>query len=174
MAYRERTVESSTGGKDKRLSLISALNLVLQQHAARTGTRVGQNRYFFQTSNNDIPLSLGLFARQGFFLSVRPTFKQLMVNINVCMTAFYEPGNLAEAMFAFQRRSKGGMPNSFVERLQVVTHHLPYPKKYTARKIVQTTARRQMIYYNEEKKKVTIEEFFKKSKVFRSLVTAIC
>ena len=29
------------------LPIISALNLVLQQHAGRTGVRVGKNRYFF-------------------------------------------------------------------------------------------------------------------------------
>ncbi|THH32716.1 hypothetical protein EUX98_g1439 [Antrodiella citrinella] len=159
--YRDSSLDNPNTTGDK-LSLISALNLVLQQHAARTGIRFGKNRYFFPSTNRDIPLSLGLFARQGFFLSVRPTFKQLMVNINVCMTAFYEPGNLAQAMLAFQRQSKGGMPNSFVERLQVITHHLPYPKKYTARKVTNATARQQMMRFDEENRSVSIEYFFKK------------
>ncbi|TCD66063.1 hypothetical protein EIP91_001871 [Steccherinum ochraceum] len=161
LEHRSSTLDNpqSTG---ERLSLISALNLVLQQHAARTGTRVGKNRYFFATGNNaDPPLSLGLYARQGFFLSVRPTFKQLMVNINVCMTAFYEPGNLAQAMFAFQEKSRGGMPNAFVEKLVVVTHHLGYRRKYTVRKVASNTASRQMMNLEEEGRQVSVEQYFR-------------
>lgn len=169
--YRESSQEGS-GSVGEKLSLISALNLVLQQHAARNGVRFGKNRYFFASNNTDIRLSLGLFARQGFFLSVRPTYKQLMVNINVCMTAFYEPGNLADAMLAFERESRGGMPGQFVDGLQVITRHLRYPKKYTLWKIASSTARKQTLFYEEEKKEITIEQFFKKSNF--SLLSLTC
>lgn len=63
------------------LPLISGLNLVLQQHASRTGVRVGKNRYFFPSSDQKISLGPGVEAWQGFYASVRPTFKQLMVNV---------------------------------------------------------------------------------------------
>jgi eukaryotic translation initiation factor 2C len=63
------------------LPLISALNLVLQQHPSRTGVRVGKNRYFFPSSAEKINLGPGVEAWKGFFTSVRPTFKQLMVNV---------------------------------------------------------------------------------------------
>jgi eukaryotic translation initiation factor 2C len=63
------------------LPLVSALNLVLQQNASRNGVRVGKNRYFFPSSAQKISLGIRVEAWQGFFASVRPTYKQLMVNV---------------------------------------------------------------------------------------------
>lgn len=63
------------------LPLLSALNLVLQHQASRTGIRFGKNRYFFPTSLEKKFLSPGLEAVQGFYISVRPGFKQLLVNV---------------------------------------------------------------------------------------------
>jgi hypothetical protein len=60
------------------LPVISALNLILQTHATRSGYRLGQNRYFYQDQNQR-RLGQGIEAWQGFFLSVRPMYKQLMV-----------------------------------------------------------------------------------------------
>ena len=68
------------------LPLVSALNLVVVQHANRTGgVRVGKNAYFFPPSDlvpalrvRELP---GMYMKQGFSISVRPTFKQLMVNV---------------------------------------------------------------------------------------------
>jgi len=63
------------------LPLISALNLVLQQNASRTGVRVGKSRYFFPETFEKYKLSDGVFALQGFYASIRPVFKELMVNV---------------------------------------------------------------------------------------------
>ena len=63
--------------------LISALNIVLQQHAIRTGVRVGKNRFFFPSSNEKVNLGPGIQAVQGFYASVRPAHQQLMVNVYV-------------------------------------------------------------------------------------------
>jgi eukaryotic translation initiation factor 2C len=94
-----RYLSGSTTHKDHdTLPLISALNLVLGQYATRTGGfRVGResnkdkskirysNKYFFPTSDLVPALRLrelpGLYMKQGFFLSVRPAFKELMVNV---------------------------------------------------------------------------------------------
>ena len=65
------------------LPLVSALNLVLQQKASRTGIRVGKNRYFFPSSAQKVRLEPGVEAIQGFYASVRPTYKELMVNVSV-------------------------------------------------------------------------------------------
>lgn len=62
------------------IPIISALNLVLQQHASRNGIRVGNSRYFFPTEGID-RLGPQIDGWKGFFLSVRPTFKQLMLNV---------------------------------------------------------------------------------------------
>lgn len=63
------------------LPLLSALNLVLQQQASRSGVRVGKNRYFFPASAHKVSLGPGVEAVQGFYTSVRPAYKQLMVNV---------------------------------------------------------------------------------------------
>lgn len=63
------------------LPLISALNLVLQQHPARNGVRVGKNRYFLPSSAEKFGIGSGIQAVQGFYASVRPAHQQLMINV---------------------------------------------------------------------------------------------
>lgn len=64
------------------LPVVSALNLVMQQHANRIGTRVGKNRFFIPSpSSQKLSLSFGIEAVQGFYTSVRPTYKELLVNV---------------------------------------------------------------------------------------------
>lgn len=77
-----RYMDGHPGSRDyDPLPLISALNLVLQQHASRVGVRVGKSRYFFPTSSRKFSLGPGVEAMQGFYTSVRPSYKQLMVNV---------------------------------------------------------------------------------------------
>lgn len=87
---------------------------------------VGRNRYFFRSAMPPVPLGGGLEAWRGFYSSVRPSFKQLMVNVNVCTTAFYQEGNLAEAMVAFQQASFGANMATFVRGVRVSADHLGY------------------------------------------------
>ncbi|KAF7986866.1 hypothetical protein HWV62_12600 [Athelia sp. TMB] len=142
------------------LPLISALNLVLQTHASKTGVRVGKNRYFFKSPNDPTyQLSMGVEAWKGFFASVRPTYKQLMVNVNVCMAAFYMPGNLADAISAFQRNSSGGMPKRFSAGLKVRVTHLGYKKP--VKRICGKTARQQT-FKHETYGEISVEQYFKK------------
>ncbi|KAI0942708.1 hypothetical protein AcW1_003267 [Taiwanofungus camphoratus] len=140
------------------LPLIPALSLVLQQHANKIGTRAGRNRYFFPSSERR-PLALGLEAWKGFFMSVRPAYKQLMVNINVCMTAFYVPGNLADAMRAFERQA-GGMPTEFSQKLKISTSHLGYTRKRTILRIMSTNAQETTFSCAELGGTVTVEQYF--------------
>ena len=53
------------------LPLISALNLVVEQHAARTGIRVGKNKYFFPNKTDKYLLGDGIEAIRGYYISVR-------------------------------------------------------------------------------------------------------
>ncbi|TFK35795.1 argonaute-like protein [Crucibulum laeve] len=146
------------------LPLVSALNLVLQQHPSRTGVRVGKNRYFFpNAAHQPIRLGPGIIAQEGFYTSVRTTFKQLMVNVNVCMTAFIEPGNLADILIEFNRGSHGAMPRlppPFVKSLRVHTTHLGHKK---AVKLIGTTSARNTKFdCPEYGGKISVESFFKK------------
>ena len=144
--------------------IVSALNLILQQYASRNGVRVGKNKYFFPAASDHHKLSLGVEAFRGFFVSVRPMYKQLMVNINVCMTAFYTPGSLAQAMDAFQSETGGGMPHSFADKLRVSTKHLGYTRKFVIHRIANgKTARTERFDCPELGGRVTVEDFFKRS-----------
>ncbi|KAG1880920.1 Piwi domain-containing protein [Suillus subluteus] len=141
--------------------LIAAVNLVLQTHAARTGVRVGKNRYFFP-SQERFELALGVEAWKGFFTSARPVYKELMVNVGVCMTAFYKPGNLADAIIDFNRSSNGAMLQRFTQKLKVTTSHLGYKKKKPIKKIMSTTARQTTFQCEEYNGKISVEEYFKR------------
>ncbi|EPQ53315.1 argonaute-like protein [Gloeophyllum trabeum ATCC 11539] len=139
--------------------ILSALNIVLQQHPSHTGMRVGKNRYFFPTARGGIPIALGVEAWQGFFTSVRPAHNQLMVNVNVAMTAFYIPGNLADAMLAFQQNTRGGMPTAFARGIKVATSHLGYTRRYTVRDIGQSSARRTT--FDCDGKIISVEQYMR-------------
>ncbi|TFK31811.1 argonaute-like protein [Crucibulum laeve] len=113
------------------MPLISALNVILAAHPNRSGgggVMVGRNRFFFPTAAQPFSLGGGLEAWKGFYSSVRPAHNQLMVNVNVCTTAFYTPGNLAQALMVFRDSSFGARPNAFVKGVRVKTLHLGYRK----------------------------------------------
>ncbi|KAG2037118.1 Piwi domain-containing protein [Suillus americanus] len=141
--------------------LIAAVNLVLRMHTVRTGVRVGKNRYFFPSQERP-ELALGVEAWKGFFTSARPVYKELMVNVGVCMTAFYKPGNLADTIIEFNRSSNGAMLQRFAQKLKVTTSHLGYKQKKPIKKIMSTTARQTTFHCEEYNGKISVEEYFKR------------
>ncbi|KAJ8092745.1 hypothetical protein PM082_007074 [Marasmius tenuissimus] len=118
------------------LPIISALNLILAAHPSRVapggGVMVGRNRFFFPSDMQATALGGGLEAFRGFYSSVRPSLNQLMVNVNVCTTAFYEEGNLAAKMIEFENASFGARMSAFVKGVRVKTQHLGYKKTVKA------------------------------------------
>lgn len=104
----------------------------------------------------------GLEAWKGFYSSVRPAFKQLMVNVNVCTTAFYVPGNLATSMAAFSEASFGAKINGFVKGIRVRATHLGYCK--TVKAVSKHTSRTYKFKCDEMGgRQVTVEEYFRQS-----------
>ncbi|KAI1784815.1 Piwi-domain-containing protein [Ganoderma leucocontextum] len=145
------------------LPLVSGLNLILQKHAQKNGVRVSKTKYFFPSSSQHHHLSLGVEAFRGFFMSVRPMYKQLMVNINVCMTAFYVPGPLEQRMDQFLHETRGAMPQSFADKLKVSTRHLGFTRKHTIHRIMTgKTARTERFNCEEFKGMISVEDFFKR------------
>ncbi|KAF8804178.1 argonaute-like protein [Phlegmacium glaucopus] len=159
-----RYMDGATESRDyDPLPLISALNIVLQQHSTRTGVRVGKNRFFFPTSTERIELGPGVQAVQGFYASIRPAFQQLMVNVNVCMTAFIEPGNLADRLNSFHQSSRGAMPTlpkAMVQSIRIKVKHLGYKRKLVA--IGTTSARNTYFDCEEYGGKISVEQYFLK------------
>ena len=122
---------------------------------------VGRNRYFFRAAAEPSRLGGGLEAWKGFYSSIRPAHKQLMVNVNVCTTAFYIPGNLARAMMDFQASSFGARMEVFCKSVRIKTTHLGYRK--TVKKLVRHTARTYS-FDTPEYGRVNVEEYFRRSK----------
>ena len=153
------------------LPVISALNLILSAHPNRTqaggGVMVGRNRFFFPSASPPFPLGGGLEAWRGFYSSVRPSFNQLMVNVNVCSTAFYSEGNLAEAMIKFEQVSFGTRMSAFVQRLRVRTKHLGHQK--TVKRLAKLNAKQYKFEAQELGGMVNVEEYFRRSTLFDAL-----
>jgi len=87
-----------------------------------------------------------------------------MVNVNVCLTAFYEPGNLADAIMAFNRRSKGGMPKKFSQGIKVTTSHLGFKMRRKIKAFAATPANKTSFDCPELGGRVTVEQYFNRSK----------
>ena len=80
----------------------------------------------------------------------------------VCTTAFYTPGNLADAMMAFRNSSFNARPAAFVKGIRVKTLHLGYKK--SVRTLSNKTARQHKFLATElGSVEVTVEEYFKRS-----------
>lgn len=91
----------------------------------------------------------------------------MMVNINVCMTAFIEQKSMAMAIMDYQDGSRGAFPNlkDLFQKstLRVKATHLGYKKK--VRGIEQRTAH-QVSFVCEEmgNRTVTVAQYFQQSK----------
>ncbi|KAJ7253036.1 argonaute-like protein [Mycena haematopus] len=144
------------------LPIISALNIVLAAHPNRSGggVMVGRNRFFFPSSESPVSLGGGLEAQRGFYSSVRPAHRQLMVNVNVCTTAFYTPGNLARGIEDFRNSSFGARPNAFVKGVRIKTTHLGYKK--TVKSVFNKSARQHKFDCAEFGGLISVEQYFKR------------
>ncbi|KAI0291922.1 Piwi domain-containing protein [Multifurca ochricompacta] len=140
--------------------LISALNLIMQRQAAQFGFRFGKNRYFFDEDRKE--LGPRLLALMGFYSSVRPVHKQLMVNVNVCMAAFHQPGKLSDALHAFGERSHGSLPQAFMTKVKVSTRYRGYKCIKTISRVLSASANKQTFHCKEYGGQITVEQFFHK------------
>lgn len=94
-----------------------------------------------------------------------------MVNVNVCTTAFYSPGNLADAMVAFRNASFGAKVNAFVKGIRVQATHLGYRK--TIKAMSKYNARTYKFPCDELGGEVTVEEYFRRSKLCSSIYDSV-
>ncbi|TBU46218.1 argonaute-like protein [Dichomitus squalens] len=145
------------------MPVVNAMNIILSAHPNRVvggGVMVGRNKFFHPSpSAPPVPLGGGLEAWRGFYSSVRPAWKQLMVNVNVCTTAFYTPGNLADRMIEFMNLSPTTRLRTFVRSVRVKTTHLGYRK--TVKGLANVNAR-QHKFTAEGMGEVTVEQYFQR------------
>ncbi|TFY69058.1 hypothetical protein EVJ58_g631 [Rhodofomes roseus] len=140
-------------------------SLVTQQHARHTGVRIGRDsetRFFFRSLTERAPISLGggLEAWRGFFMSIRPTFNQVMTNVNPGMAPFYVPQNLAKAMFASMDENRGLVHPDFGRKLKVTTTYQGFENTWTIQRVLETTAQTTSFYHNKSEKTILVAEYF--------------
>jgi len=157
--------------------VVSALQLFVSKHARRNGVVIGgtenengkerknkyqQNKFFFPALRQ-VPLDNLLVAWRGFAMSVRPTWKQLSVNINVATSAFHQEGNLAQALSNFRGRTFGAEATKFFFGVQVKLIHLGYRKKIAM--IGNKTATQFTFPYSESPeapmRQISVAQFFR-------------
>ncbi|KAH9987974.1 Piwi-domain-containing protein [Russula vinacea] len=139
--------------------VIAALNLVMQRQAAQQGWRFGRNRYFFN-DNNKSKIGPRVWALMGFYSSVRPGNNLPFVNINICMSAFYEPGKLSDALRSFLVSSFDAIPREFMRKVKVSTRHLGYKRVMTIQRVVSSSASRQTFNCQEFGGHISIKDYF--------------
>jgi eukaryotic translation initiation factor 2C len=144
--------------------MLSAFNILLAKYPSQHGIMVGRNKWFFPTPGQAAPLGGGLEAFRGFYSSVRPSFQQLMVNVNVATTAFYRPGNLAQLFFEFGP-SGGKRLATFIDNLRIeMTHTGRRMRKAIKGVYLKTNATEYMFKcdeYNNES--ISVETYYKRS-----------
>jgi len=73
---------------------IQAMNIILAKFPSKSMNMVpvGRNKFFVLSDDNELRFDLGagLIALKGFYTSIRPSVGNIMCNLNVCTTAFYE------------------------------------------------------------------------------------
>ncbi|KAF8551548.1 Piwi-domain-containing protein [Imleria badia] len=146
--------------------VLSALNLVLTARASQSGVKIGRDndskkhpdqRLFFD-SPDPKDIGGGLTVRQGFYTSVRPAHKQLMVNVNTCHAAFYKPQNFVDALEEYRRFVRGDM-GAFGNQVRVVTQP---NKNIVMIKGVSGWNARQHRFNHGQFGRITIEEYYKR------------
>ena len=110
-----------------------------------------------------IDLGGGLEALRGFFMSIRPTYEQVMTNINPGIAPFYVTGSLANAMFESMRENRGFVHPDFGRKLKVKTTYQGYEKTWTIQKVLMTTALTTSFYSKEKGGNITVAEYFAQS-----------
>ncbi|KAH8109367.1 Piwi-domain-containing protein [Phellopilus nigrolimitatus] len=145
------------------LPIISAFNLITSAHASQTGVQIGKNQYYFPpsaSSGGAFPLSVGLEVWKGFSTSVRPVYKNLMINVNACTSVFYTPyARFSDAMFKYPKLSYG---EKFYRHARVTMKHLAYRKKSRIKGFGSQTARKTFFQCDELGGEVSVEQYFRK------------
>ena len=140
--------------------VVAALNDLLTSLPKKMSIVVERNQYFARTIAEPFKLGGGVEAWKGLCTSVRPVYKQLMINANFCMKPFYIAGNLVFAMEAFRDASFGARMDTFVRGIRIEVTHLGHRK--IVRRFAPHTAKTYS-FDTQEYGRVTVEEYFRQS-----------
>ncbi|EUC64487.1 argonaute-like protein [Rhizoctonia solani AG-3 Rhs1AP] len=141
--------------------MLSAFNIILSKYPSQHGVMVGRNKWFFPSLHQAHDLGRGLEAYRGYYSSVRPSFQQLMVNVNVATTAFYKHGPLAPLFLQFGPTAQNQL-KTFIYNLRIEMKHTGRPMRKTI-KGLNVSARAYKFKCDEfNGDEITVEVYFKR------------
>lgn len=153
--------------------IITALDLILAFHLNRSlhGGKLLRRNGFFpycnKVPNTLFSLGQGLEARRGFHGATRLAHRQLMINISLHTSIFWESGNLADILQNLIRSDPKSLQSTpiFAKHLRVRLTHLDRHERIHS--FSQSTAR--VSYHSLENREMTVEEYFQKSMAYLNL-----
>ncbi|KAJ3172789.1 argonaute 1 [Irineochytrium annulatum] len=80
---------------------IMILEVLLRQRPSSIFTTIGRGGGSFYSEHHNTPIANGLTVHQGWYQSIRPTFKKLLLNLDVSATSFYIAGPLIDSVAKF-------------------------------------------------------------------------
>jgi len=141
------------------LDAMLALDILLRHRPSLLYTTVGR---CFYTSDSAQTIANGAQLWQGFHQSIRPSRGQMLINLDVSATAFYQPGPVVEMIAKILGKNspadfRNGLMDKDRLRLEkalkglkvVVTHRGQIRRKYRVARITTTPANRTMFQYGE-------------------------
>jgi eukaryotic translation initiation factor 2C len=150
---------------------ISVLDIVMRHRPSLRFTTVGR---CFYTPEAAVTIPNGAQLWQGFHQSMHPTKGQMLVNLDVSATAFYEFGPLLEIIsrvlnrkhFSELRNNLNDYDRGRVDRVirglkMVVTHRGQIRRKYKILRLTSTDCDKTEFCLNDTEEKISVSEFFK-------------
>ena len=120
-----RTVEVSK-------ELVQALNIIMKYGPSKDSSLVvgGDNSKFFPLLGESSELRACVIALKGYYTSVRTSTARLLINLNVCTSAFYQEGRVDAAMRKLgvdadtAMKEEGENAEIFLKKLRVYTRYM--------------------------------------------------
>ncbi|KAJ3064801.1 argonaute 1 [Podochytrium sp. JEL0797] len=143
-----------------------------------TGVIKGTGSSFYQAYNPQFNIAGGLNLRQGWKQSIKVTYKEVMLNLDVACTAFYRSGSLLDTVAAFFNRNRIQDINprqvapgtvefqrlsKFLANVTVdITYRQTGRRKYKIRGLSKQTPDQAIITREEDKTTLTVSQYFLK------------
>ncbi len=136
--YLDSTSAQSSSNSDAKLETIQALNIIMARTPNTTDNVVTSSDNKFYPYPGSFPdrrdrdgriqlensLGSGLVALKGYYSSVRTSTLRVLVNVNVCTSAFYPAINLWDLFRLRMSSPDYGRLEPFIKKLRVSTNHI--------------------------------------------------
>lgn len=167
---------------DEKNAMIQAFNVFLNHYAKSQGDLVTIGSRTFPKDAIGRDLGGGLMAIRGFFSSVRAATGRILVNVNVCCSAFYRPGPLVNLIAAHGLEDRYQL-EQFLKGARVKTTYTRTPRIRTISALASLSDGRGLnqqrpkvlefgagpnqvqFWHQEQQRYVTVSEFFFRGKI---------